>query len=98
MLEVNLQTLCRLIDLAEEFHAHQNVDITEEPETIDDWASEMLESHEENPFLEEFRSIRTSSSRSSLCCGWGAATTNSMNGTRRSNMPPKPGPPPPPIT
>lgn len=57
MLEVNTETLCRLIDLAEEFHAHQNVDITEEPETIDDWAAEPLEPHEENSFLIEFRSV-----------------------------------------
>ena len=57
MLEINTETLCRLIDLAEEFHAHQNVDTGDEPESIDDWDGELPEAVEENPFVEEFRSV-----------------------------------------
>lgn len=58
MFEVNLATVCRLIDLAEEFHAHQNVDFSESPRAIgDDFTAEALETHEDNTFLAEFRSV-----------------------------------------
>lgn len=58
MLDVNPETVCRLIDLAREFHAQQEVDITEEPQALDDdWQTQLLEPHAEDPILEEFCSV-----------------------------------------
>ncbi|MGB0514195.1 MAG: DUF3775 domain-containing protein [Wenzhouxiangellaceae bacterium] len=58
MLEVSTATICRLIDLAEEFHALQDVDFTDNPGRMgDDFTSEALEPHQDNPFLAEFRSV-----------------------------------------
>ena len=58
MLDVNSGTVCRLIDLAREFHTQQEVDISEEPQALDDdWQARILEPHAENPILEEFCSV-----------------------------------------
>ena len=58
MLDVNSGTVCRLIDLAREFHAQEEVDISEEPQALDDdWQSRILEPHAKDPILEEFCSV-----------------------------------------
>lgn len=56
MLEVNLDTVFRLIDLAREFHADQEVTLEDEPESFDeDWETHELAEYSGNPVLEEFR-------------------------------------------
>lgn len=58
MLDVSPGVVCRLIDLAREFHAQDNVDIEGEPQQLDDdWESQILEPHVEDPILEEFCSV-----------------------------------------
>lgn len=57
MLEINTETLCRLIDLAKEYHAQQDTDSSDEPESIDEWDGELPEAAEESPFVEEFRAV-----------------------------------------
>lgn len=58
MLDVNPETVCRLIDLAREFHAQEAVTIPEEPGSpADEWASDILAAHADDPALEEFRAI-----------------------------------------
>lgn len=58
MLEVNPETICRLIDLAREFHGQGEVLIADEPEnpTVE-WPIETLAAYAEDPILEEFRSV-----------------------------------------
>jgi len=57
MLEVNTDQIFRLIDLAREFHADQEVALEEDPESFDeDWESHELAEYAGNPLLEEFRS------------------------------------------
>ncbi|HEX7037268.1 MAG TPA: DUF3775 domain-containing protein [Pseudomonadales bacterium] len=58
MLDVNPDTVCRLIDLAREFHAQEAVVIPEEPGSpADDWTGNVLAAHADDATLEEFRSI-----------------------------------------
>lgn len=58
MLDVNPDTVCRLIDLAREFHAQEAVVIPEEPGSpADDWAGNILAAHADDATLDEFRSI-----------------------------------------
>ena len=58
MLDVNPDTVCRLIDLAREFHAQEAVVIPEEPGSpADDWPGNMLAAHADDATLDEFRSI-----------------------------------------
>lgn len=58
MLEVNIGTVCRMIELAREFHAQQHVEIDQEPAAVyEDFTGEELEAWEDDPFLEEFRSV-----------------------------------------
>jgi len=60
MLDVNPDTVCRLIDLAREFHAQEAVVIPEEPGSpADDWTGNMLAAHTDDATLDEFRSIIT---------------------------------------
>jgi len=56
MLELNLDTVFRLIDLAREFHADESVDMDDEPQSFDeDWETHELAGYAGNPVLEEFR-------------------------------------------
>lgn len=58
MLDVNPDTVCRLIDLAREFHAQEAVVIPEEPGSAsDDWTGNILAAHADDATLDEFRSI-----------------------------------------
>lgn len=58
MIDVNPDTVCRLIDLAREFHAQEAVVIPEEPGSpSDDWTGNMLAAHAGDATLDEFRSI-----------------------------------------
>ncbi|MBD3655114.1 MULTISPECIES: DUF3775 domain-containing protein [Marinobacter] len=60
MLDVNPDTVCRLIQLAREFHAQEEVVIPNTPIDVnasDDWHIQMLASHAGDATLAEFRSI-----------------------------------------
>ncbi|MFW6093270.1 MAG: DUF3775 domain-containing protein [Pseudomonadota bacterium] len=58
MLDVNPDTVCRLIDLAREFHGQEAVSIPEEPDNpADHWPREVLAAHTGDATLGEFRSI-----------------------------------------
>ncbi len=58
MLDVNPDTVCRLMDLAREFHAQEAVVIPEEPNSpADHWPGEILAAHQGDSTLDEFRSI-----------------------------------------
>jgi len=57
-LDINSETVCRLIDLAREFHAQEEVVIPEEPGNPgDDWARQILASHGDDASILEFNSI-----------------------------------------
>ncbi|GGC08742.1 hypothetical protein GCM10011352_38870 [Marinobacterium zhoushanense] len=58
MLNVNSETLCRLIQLAREFHAKEAVTIPEKPiSPADDWARQVLADHAGDLTFQEFLSI-----------------------------------------
>lgn len=58
MLDVNPETVCRLIELARVFHAQEEVVIPEEPEDLGgDYPAQILASHSGDTTLEEFRNI-----------------------------------------
>lgn len=58
MLDVNPETVCRLITLAHEFHAREEVVMPNEPDdTGDDWHVQMLAEHAGDAVLEEFRAV-----------------------------------------
>lgn len=58
MLEVNPETVCRLIDLAREFHAQDAVELPDEPGTPEHATSERaLEAYAGDSLLQEFRSV-----------------------------------------
>lgn len=58
MLDVNPDTVCRLIELAREFHAQEAVVIPDEPEGPgDDWSVQILAAHSGDATLQEFSSI-----------------------------------------
>jgi hypothetical protein len=60
MLEVNPDTVCRLIELARVFHAQEEVVIPEEPENLDaDYPTQILAEHAGDSTLQEFRNIIT---------------------------------------
>ncbi len=57
-LEVSSETVCRLIQLAREFHAQEGVVIPDEPGSpADDWPTQILASHAGDLTLEEFCAI-----------------------------------------
>ncbi|MEX2353351.1 MAG: DUF3775 domain-containing protein [Gammaproteobacteria bacterium] len=57
-LDLNSETVCRLIALAREFHAQEEVVIPEEPGNPgDDWARQVLASHGDDATFQEFKSI-----------------------------------------
>jgi len=56
MLDINPDTVCRLIDLAREFHAQEGVVIPEAPDSpADDWALQVLADHAGDSTLGEFK-------------------------------------------
>jgi len=58
MLDVNPETICRLILLAREFHSQDNVSISDEPVSLaEDMPIRILASHADDSTLGEFRSI-----------------------------------------
>lgn len=58
MLDVNIDNVCRLIELAREFHAQEGVVIPEEPnDQGDDWQVQILAAHASDASLAEFRSV-----------------------------------------
>ena len=58
MLNVSVYSVCRLIELAREFHAQEAVSIPEEPDSPSgDWAVQMLASHATDDSFREFKSI-----------------------------------------
>ena len=58
MLDINPDTVCRLIQLAREFHAQVDVVIPEtEGNPSGDWAAQTLANHADDMTFQEFRSI-----------------------------------------
>lgn len=58
MLNVSTDNVCRLIDLAREFHAQEQVSIPEDPgNPSGDWAVQTLASHADDATFQEFKSI-----------------------------------------
>jgi len=58
MLDVNPETVCRLIELARVFHAQEGVVIPEEPDNPSgDYPAQILAGHSGDPTLSEFRNI-----------------------------------------
>lgn len=58
MLNISLDNICRLIDLAREFQAQEGVSIPDEPgDASGDWALQILASHAEDDSFLEFKSI-----------------------------------------
>ena len=56
ILDVSIDTVCRLIDLAREFHAQEQVVIPEEPgNPSGDWAQQVLAAHGGDVTFQEFR-------------------------------------------
>ena len=55
-LDISVETVCRLIDLAMEFHAQEQVVIPEEPgNPSGDWAQQVLAAHVEDSTFQEFK-------------------------------------------
>lgn len=55
-LDISIETVCRLIDLAMEFHAQEQVVIPEERgNPSGDWAQQVLAAHVEDSTLQEFK-------------------------------------------
>jgi len=58
MLRFNLDTMYRLIELARELHAQEEVVIPDEPQSPgDDWAIQVLAAHSSDATFREFKSI-----------------------------------------
>lgn len=57
MLDVNPETVCRLIDLAREFHGQDAVEIPDEPGAPDDLSEHVLAEYSGDTLLDEFRSV-----------------------------------------
>jgi len=57
-LNTDTGTICRLVDLAREFHAQESVSFPEQPaQSIDDWGVQILASHAGDASVDEFNSI-----------------------------------------
>jgi len=55
MLDVNVDTICFLIQKARAFHAQEEVSIPEQPlNATDDWAVQVLANHRDDPTYQEF--------------------------------------------
>ncbi|MBS3803595.1 MAG: DUF3775 domain-containing protein [Oleiphilaceae bacterium] len=58
MLEVNPETVCRLIELAQSYSVQEQVSLPDTPDNpAQDWAQQMLASHADNSSADEFRTI-----------------------------------------
>lgn len=58
MLNVNPETVCRLIQMARAFHVKEDVVDPDEPTGSDDeWNLQVLADHPQDPSFQEFRSI-----------------------------------------
>ncbi|MDL0432655.1 DUF3775 domain-containing protein [Marinobacter sp. TBZ242] len=58
MLNVNPDTVCRLIELAQAYHVREPANIpNEDNNTVDDWSQNMLDDHKDNTSYEEFETI-----------------------------------------
>lgn len=58
MLDLNPETVCRIIDKAHEFHAKEEVVIPEEPANPSgDWARQVLADHAGDPTYRELKTI-----------------------------------------
>ena len=58
MLDVNPETVCRLMNLAREFHAQEHVVMPDEPASLaEDLPITILATHSDDSTLDEFRSI-----------------------------------------
>ncbi len=58
MLDVNPDTVCRLIELAQSFHVREAVSIPDEgSNSPDDWTQTMLADHKDNTSYDEFETI-----------------------------------------
>lgn len=58
MLDLNPDIVCRLVELAREFHAQEEVVFPEfEGNPSGDWATQMLSSHVNDMCLQEFKSV-----------------------------------------
>jgi hypothetical protein len=58
MLDLNPETVCRIIDRAHEFHAKEQVVIPEEPANPSgDWARQVLANHAEDPTYRELKTM-----------------------------------------
>ena len=58
MLHVNPEIVCRLIELAQSFHAREQAGLPEEGGNAgDDWTQEMLADHGDNTSFQEFETI-----------------------------------------
>lgn len=56
LLDISIETVCRLIDLAREFHAQEQIVIPEERgNPSGDWAQQVLASHVEDSTFQEFK-------------------------------------------
>lgn len=56
LLDISIETVCRLIQLAREFHVQEGVVIPEEPGNPgDDWARQVLAAHTSDVTFQEFR-------------------------------------------
>ena len=58
MLDINPETICFIIAKAHEFHAKEEVVITETPLSPgDDWALQILADHDDDPTLQELQAV-----------------------------------------
>ena len=56
LLDISIETVCRIIDLAREFHAQEQVVIPEEPgNPSGDWAQQVLAAHVDDRTFQEFK-------------------------------------------
>lgn len=58
MLDINPENVCRLVELAREFHAKESVVLPEDAShSLDELPLDVLESHEGDLVLDEFRAV-----------------------------------------
>jgi len=58
MLNVNPDTVCRLVELAQAYHVREPVSIPDEGNNAaDDWSQQMLADHKDNTSYQEFETV-----------------------------------------
>ncbi|WP_404364204.1 DUF3775 domain-containing protein [Marinobacter sp.] len=58
MLQVNPETVCRLVELAQSFHVQEQISIPDQPNSpAEDWSRQMLADHADNTSVQEFRTV-----------------------------------------